>query len=162
MDEQVYIDRIHEAENLTDNLEDEPANVLLQWGTSRVRSAIQGLDNEEQAGQRVNALMAVMRQINRVVGNATSAPIDDTIADLKKLLELYASTTHTTGDASPAPAADPANLQSVASRLANSPPREALLFLLDWVASNSAPTPTPAPPLATKRRKQSRTRHRST
>ena len=154
MDEQVYIDRILEAENLTDNLEDEPANVLLQWGTSRARSAIQGLDDEEQAGQRVNALMAVMRQINRVVGNATSAPIDDTIADLEKLVELYAPARHTTGDASPAPAADPANLHMVASKLAGSPPREALLFLLDWLAPNPNP--------AAKRRRQSRTRFRST
>src|SRR5437016_5998938 len=117
MNEQAYIDRILEAENLTDNLQDEPANLLLHWGTSRVRSSLKDVADDEQAGQRVNAIMAVMRQINRIVGNAASTPMNDSINDLKKLVKLY---TRATG-ASPTPAADPARLQVVASTLASSP-----------------------------------------
>ncbi len=36
MDRQILIDRLLESENLTDNLEDEDANVLIKWGIAQL------------------------------------------------------------------------------------------------------------------------------
>jgi hypothetical protein len=124
---QILTDRILENENLTSNLEDEAADRLLRWGTSRVESLVQGMDDEEQAGEAVNALMAVMRKVNRIAGNTESAVAEEIVPDLETLLELYAKVS---GQAGPA---EPADLQATATQLAGASTEQALNTLLDWL-----------------------------
>ena len=67
MDVQLFIDRLLESENLTDNLDDEAANTLIKWGIRQVDPLIKDKD-DETAGTQVNHLMALMRSINSLAG----------------------------------------------------------------------------------------------
>ena len=147
MDEQVFIDRILEAENLTDNLEDETASLLLKWGVSRARAAVPAQPDEDQAGEWVNALMKVMRRINHIIGDAGSAAVEDIQADLEQVLELYQPLDAAAKDVTSAPA----GLEAVAATIAQAPPQQGLLALLNWLApdvSQEPATPTPQGPAA--------------
>jgi hypothetical protein len=124
---QTLTDRILENENLTSNLEDKAADRLLRWGTSRVESLVQGMDDEDQAGEAVNALMAVMRKVNRIAGNTESASAEEIVPDLETLLELYAKAF---GQARPP---EPDDLQATASKLAGASAEQALDTLLEWL-----------------------------
>ncbi|HVN53711.1 MAG TPA: hypothetical protein VMT46_05225 [Anaerolineaceae bacterium] len=88
MDKQPYIDRILETENLTDELEDAEANTLINWGVAQLDRVLQGADDPEEGGRRVNNLMAVMRKINRILGgykSKSSKALAKDIADLRRL-----------------------------------------------------------------------------
>src|ERR1041385_8939475 len=88
MDRQLLIDRLLEAENLTDNLEDDAANTLIKWGIGQIDHLIKGVNDEEVAGDKVNDLMALMRGINSTAGNPSAASQEK----LHELLERYAQT----------------------------------------------------------------------
>jgi phosphatidylserine/phosphatidylglycerophosphate/cardiolipin synthase-like enzyme len=92
MDEDLAIERITENENLTDGLEDDDANWLLHWGTSRVGGLIAGIDDDEMAGEKVNQLMAVMRSFNAIAADRstkTPAALGD---DIRALRDQYRAT----------------------------------------------------------------------
>lgn len=72
MDEALAIERISENENLTDGLDDDDADWLLQWGASRVGALIAGVTDDEVAGEKVNQLMAVMRSLNAIAADRAS------------------------------------------------------------------------------------------
>jgi hypothetical protein len=54
MDRQTAIDRITETENLTDGLEDDDANWLLDWGIARVDGLVTGIADEDAAGEKLS------------------------------------------------------------------------------------------------------------
>lgn len=66
MDENAAISRILEVENLTDELGDDEANLLINWASKNVGKLIEGLKDEDAAGEKVGDLMDVMRKINRL------------------------------------------------------------------------------------------------
>ena len=127
VDEQILTDRILEAENLTDELEDDAATPLLKWGTGQVGRLVRNVEDEELAGGRINALMAVMRQINRLVGRGPNSP-DELTAGLGQLIELYA---RAFGASRSATAAE---LEAAAGVLAQSSRPQAVGFILEWLA----------------------------
>jgi hypothetical protein len=98
MDKQLFIDRILETENLTDELEDADANWLLAWGTGQLDAVLGGVEDETAAGDRVNALMAVMRVINRIAGKYGDLPEDRLMEKLTELNGLYNQVFHPAGD----------------------------------------------------------------
>ncbi len=91
MDKERFTERILETENLTDELEDADANWLLDWGIARLDAVLLGVKDEETAGNRVNALMAVMRKINRITGSYTSQSPQALAEDLAALHDLFAA-----------------------------------------------------------------------
>jgi hypothetical protein len=92
MDKQLFVDRILETENLTDELEDAEANWLINWGISQLDSLLVAVSDEEQAGEKVNALMATMRKLNRFAGRRQDKDIDDLAAELAGISGLFANT----------------------------------------------------------------------
>ncbi len=127
MDDQLFIDQILENESLTGGLEDGPAAQLLRWGTQQVSGLVKGLDDEESAGAKVNALMAVMRQVARIAGSCNAAAADDLATELGRLLESRAVAF---GSISPATADELTNAAAVLTEL---PPDRAMSFLLHWL-----------------------------
>ena len=127
MDPQIFIDRILENESLTSDLEDGPASRLLQWGTGQVRALVEGLDDQESAGAKVNALMAVMRQVTRTANNCAGAATDDLADELGRLLERHAEAFGSSARATPGEVAQ------AAARLTELPPDGAVTFLLEWL-----------------------------
>jgi hypothetical protein len=73
MDPQAAIDRILETENLTDGLEDNDANWLLDWGINSLPALIGEMEDEDAAGTKVNDLMSVMRKINQNTADRETA-----------------------------------------------------------------------------------------
>jgi hypothetical protein len=131
MDHQIFIDRLLENENLTGDLEDAPAVRLLKWGTGLVPGLIQALEDEEAAGTKVNALMALMRQVNRTAANSAGAPAEDLAADLGRLVEHRAAVFGNEWQASAA------EIEAAATALAALAPDQAVTFLLEWLKAHT-------------------------
>ncbi len=129
MDEKIFVERILENENLTSSLVDEDANWLLKWGTSQVKGLIQGTEDVEVAGEKVNALMAVMRKMNRIVGEGDWPSADELVPDLETLAELSAQAFGTTYGVSTT------QWEAVANQLTQMTPPQALQFLVEWLTS---------------------------
>ncbi len=127
MDQQVFIDKILETENLTDNLEDKPADALLKWGTAQVGKLIQGVDDDEAAGAKVNDLMHVMRGLNSLAGN----PADVTHEKVADLINSYMTLV---GDVN----VDEAERRSIAERVSKMESGEAIRFLTEWLQAKKS------------------------
>jgi len=125
VDRQVLIDRLLESENLTDNLEDEDANVLIKWGIAQVDHLLKGINDHEAAGTKINHLMNLMRQINSIAGNPSSVSQEK----LLKLLEQYSQTFDKAHQISED------ERKAVAEKLSQMQPGEAVKYLLEWMHS---------------------------
>jgi len=126
-----FADRLLGVENLTDNLEDSEANILIDWGINQIDPLVRDLEDEEIAGDKVNALMQFMRGVNGLVGSLAEVSAED----LQDLAERYAQVF---GDAHKA---EQAECETVAARVANMQPQDAVQFLLEWVLPASPDMP---------------------
>jgi hypothetical protein len=122
-DLQPYIDRMLEIENLTDNLQDEEASWLLDWGASQLRRLAADVEQDGELTERAAALMKFMRGLNRLVGSLPSA--DPT--ELARLLETRSAAY---GSSRPA---EQAAIDEAVTALSGLPARGALEFLISWV-----------------------------
>jgi len=136
MFEDIFIERILETENLTDNLEDAEANRLLDWGISKIAGLILDIEDRDLAGEKVNALMALMRKINRILGVLPDKPVEELASDLASLIELHNSTF---GSLRPIM---PEECQTAAANLANLPVGLALEFLMSWLLTGPNQQPS--------------------
>jgi hypothetical protein len=123
MDTDRFTDRLLEAENLTDNLEDNEANILIDWGINQLDPLVRDLEDGEIAGEKVNALMKFMRGINGLVGSLA----DVSPEGLQDLVERYALVF---GEAH---RVEQAEYEMVAAKVVNMSPGDAVQFLLEWV-----------------------------
>ena len=132
MDKARYVERILEVENLTDELEDPQANWLLDWGIGQLDGILKGIVDEELAGEKVNALMAVMRKINRITGSRPKGDLEILAVDFATLADLFGRARGCQ------PAASPADCQSAAAHFAQLPVEEALVYMVEWCAAHCA------------------------
>ncbi len=123
MDRQLLIDRLLETENLTDNLEDDSANVLIDWGIAQIDHLVKGIEDENSAGEKVNHLMRLMRGVNSIAGNPSTVSHDQLLA----LLEQYAQTFSQTHQI------DDEERKTVIEKLSQMQPNEAVKYLLSWI-----------------------------
>ena len=79
VDPQSFIDRILEVENLTDALEDDEADFLLNWGVEQLKQKLQKIEDNEAAGEYTNALMGFMRSVNQIAGNLEGIQPEDLV-----------------------------------------------------------------------------------
>jgi hypothetical protein len=152
MDRQTAIDRITETENLTDGLEDDDANWLLDWGIAQVDGLVTGIKDEDAAGEKLNQLMSVMRTLNQIAADRAAKPPDALADDIRTFLERYqqafgAPKTATPSAALPAHATAQASqgvnqgvnqAAQAASKIAGMSPKEAMQYLLS-LAQAGAP-----------------------
>jgi hypothetical protein len=89
MEEQIAIERILETENLTDGLEDDDAQWLLDWGIAQVHGLIDGIEDDDLAGAKVNALMAVMRRLNQIAADREVLSVDVLSGEIRDFAKLY-------------------------------------------------------------------------
>ncbi len=128
MNEEMAIERITETENLTDGLEDPDANWLLNWGIGYVRDLIGGIEDDERAGAKINALMAVMRKLNQITADRTVKPANALASDIQTLATLYKKAF---GKAAKTGAAD---CTEAATAIRDKSPRETLQYLTALVS----------------------------
>jgi len=132
MDEQKAIERITETENLTDGLEDPDANWLLNWGIGHVRNLIQGVKSDDAAGDRVHALMDVMRKLNQIVADRAAKTPQALADDIKTFVSLYKAAF---GKARK-PKAD--DYKRTAEAICDKSPQEAMQVLISLAATGKA------------------------
>ena len=125
MDQQIFIDRMLETENLTDNLEDEDAKVLIDWGIKQIDPLLNGIQDENQAHVKINHLMQLMREINRLAGNPSTASTEK-LTDLLSAYEQTFDKAH--------PMSDEERKASV-EKISSMQPGEAVKYLLEWMKS---------------------------
>jgi len=128
MDRQLLIDKILETENLTDALEDDDANTLLDWGIAQVDALIKGDTDEEIAGDKINSLMHLMRGLNQIAGDpsrTSHASIVDLTDRLAKISGVAAGIEET-------------EQKAVAERISKMQSGEALQHLIHWLQSKKS------------------------
>ncbi len=91
IDVEAAVGMILEAESLTDGLNDEDADWLLNWGAERARQLIKGMTDQEAAGERVQRIMGVMRAAVAISTERVEHPAADQGAALQTLLTRYAA-----------------------------------------------------------------------
>jgi hypothetical protein len=79
-DPQIFIDRMLEVENLTDALEDEDAEFLLDWGVAQLKERLRKIEDREAAGKYTNNLMGFMRTLNQISGDLENIQPEDLAA----------------------------------------------------------------------------------
>ena len=89
MDKKIFIERLTETENLTNELEDPDAKWLLAWGIKHLDDALQDFDDENTASAKVTALMAILRRTNRLVGNRRNVDAAILESEQDALEELF-------------------------------------------------------------------------
>lgn len=133
MDEMRAIERITETANLTDGLEDDDANWLLDWAIAQVRNLIRSIEDEAAAGEKVSQLMAVVRRLNRIVADRAARPIEDMADAIRALADDY----ERAFGHSKVPVLYEAVIS--AAQIGSMAPREALQFLIELVSGEQAP-----------------------
>jgi len=89
MDKQYYIERMLETENLTDELEDQDAKVVIDWGISQLDNILKDVPDDDTASTKVTALMAIMRKVNHLAGERKSLTRSKLEAELTTLEQLF-------------------------------------------------------------------------
>jgi len=88
------VESILENETLTADLDDQAADLLLDWAMSLAKEAAQGVAGineasaEEQFGNRMRNVRQFIRQVNRWAGSSTATTPDEGQSALNKALEL--------------------------------------------------------------------------
>ena len=145
MEPERFVERMLEIENLTDELEDAEAQLLLDWGLAALGPLLADIQDEETAGEKANALMAVMRKINRLVGGMAGKDGEKLAEELSSLDAAFAvvypdTALHSVED-----------VTHSAASLAELDSRGALEFILQRLSihkSTASPVPPGSPPNA--------------
>jgi hypothetical protein len=127
-DPQKFVDRMLEIENLTDNLEDNDANFLLNWGVDRLKKIVEPEADDESAGQRANQLHGFMRTLNQVSADLENVHQED----LAKLAECARGAFGTGQDLKPE------DFAGKASTLKGMSQRQAIDQLIQWLSPDDS------------------------
>lgn len=140
MDKQIFKDRLLESENLTDELADSQAKWLIDWGMNRLDFVLDGVENPDTAGERTSALMAVMRSVNRIVGQYPEKTMDDLLESLAELDHLYREAFFF--NSAPSQNVSPGEYHTAAKHLSGLSTQAALEYLTGGNLSGSTGVPT--------------------
>jgi hypothetical protein len=140
VEEQIAIDRILETENLTDGLEDDDASWLLDWGIAQVHGLISGIEDDDFAGAKVNALMAVMRRLNQIAADREVLSTEVLSGEIRDFTKLYQKAF---GKQPHIDKIDNAAYTHTAEIICHQSPLDAIQTMLALVV----PTPPPAKPV---------------
>lgn len=81
------VTRLYEDISLTDELTDEPAKVLLEWGEGRVRLMVNTMTDEDAFEERFKQLRQLMKSINRFTGRRHEMPPEEQADYVRKIME---------------------------------------------------------------------------
>ena len=120
IDPQNFISRMLEVENLTDALEDEDANYLLNWGVAQLKLKLGNIEDREAAGEYTNDLMGFLRALNQVTGNLENLQPEGLVQLAERRQKAFG------------PGQEPAveNYDKAIARLKMMTPRQAIDYLL--------------------------------
>lgn len=143
MDLELAKERILEAASLTDQLEDDAADWLINWAIERLAPLIAGIDDDEVAGQKLTELMGLMRSLNKITGGRADKSAEALAKDIRAFMERASALFGAPDVAAAAQAGpSPVDVDEVAAALPGLSPIDALQRL----AGMAAPSIEPIPP----------------
>jgi hypothetical protein len=78
-----------ESENLTDSLDDQAADWLLNWGVGQLPTLLANVTTEEEADMHTHALMKTMRQLNKLGGMCREGASEGVLPEITVFWERY-------------------------------------------------------------------------
>lgn len=126
IDQQRFIERMLESENLTDELDDEDASWLLNWGIGQIGELIKYAADIDAASDIVNALMQFMRLLNRIGGN----PAANSSRMLPELLERHSAAFGSSYTPSEM------DYRQIIEKLSAMTSRQAMEFIINWTQNH--------------------------
>ena len=123
-DPQKFVDRMLEAENLTDYLEDGDADYLINWGVAQLRESIGKIEDITTAGEYTNNLMGFLRTLNQIAGNLGNIQPGDLVQLAERRQKAFG----------PGRDLTPGDYLEAASRLETMTPRQAIDYLLQGLS----------------------------
>jgi len=127
MNRQLFVDRILEIENLTNNLGDDDADRLLNWGLSQVDGLIKHIASNEEADNKINQLIGVMRDINSLAGDLVSVK-PDAMVDLKRKYHRFLDSSEFV---------DQDECNSITLRISKMTQHDFLEYIINWLNGKS-------------------------
>ncbi|MBX3080396.1 MAG: hypothetical protein KF716_02110 [Anaerolineae bacterium] len=137
MDAQAAVERLLEMANLTDDLDDEAADHLIEWGANSLRALIAFEDDDQTSGDKLNKVTGLMRAARQI---ARQAPTSNPQA-LQHYIQLFLNNAT---ELYPAQAVQRGTevVQSLADELAGKSPTQAIQQLLAAVVPSASAPPT--------------------
>lgn len=123
MDRQILVDRLLGTSNLTDELEDDAANELLNWAVSQVDGLMADGADEATVNQRIYDLMQLMRGVNKWASKPQSFTEGVLQEFTQSYLRVFGDVRNASGD----------ERARVVAQLAELNPKDALIYLLNWL-----------------------------
>jgi hypothetical protein len=109
-----------ETENLTDALEDDDADFLLNWGVVQLKQKLGEFEDREAAGEYTNNLMGFMRTLNQISGDLENIQPEDLPILAEHRQKAFGPRQESAAD----------TYDEAATRLKGMTPRQALEYLL--------------------------------
>lgn len=122
-DRQIFVERMLESENLTDELQDEEARWLIRWGIAQLDTILAGIEDPDISAQRASSLMHLIQSLNRMAGNPASVLPQDLADLLTTYSEACGASRYVNED----------EMAEIANKLSSMAPQEMLEFLTCWV-----------------------------
>jgi len=135
MNKQAALDKILEVTNLTDGLSDDDANLLIDWATKHADTLTEGTTSANAAGEKVNQVMALMRQINTLTVKRKTETPEAFAGELATLTQQIRTLL---GGAEALRRAVPDDVAPLAERLKDAPDTE-FIEAVTALADNPAP-----------------------
>jgi len=135
-----YIDQILENENLTSDLEDAEAKVLINWGVGHATRLVETVNDESLVEAKVGSLTRLMRGVSRLIARRLDKDAAELNADLAALSNLQETVFGT------AQAASASDLTVFATQLQQASAIEAMKRLLEWLTPSPTPEASVMPP----------------
>ncbi|HRE47198.1 MAG TPA: hypothetical protein PLD47_05685 [Aggregatilineales bacterium] len=156
MYEDLAKDRLLETENLTDALDSEAGDWLLNWGISQIPRMLNDVTDEAAANEKISGLMRVMRTLNGLGADAPERPAEELSEAIQAFLEGHQGIVSVGKPFAAAPIMNTVDggfegnnegksASGLASAIAGKTPLEALKLITAIVTPNEAPPPSEVP-----------------
>ena len=117
--------RLYEIPNLTDEMDDDPAQALLEWGSSQIPKLA---SDEKQLENRAKRLRRLMQTINQFMGNYRRMDRERMAHELESVYDAASDVGYPVQD----------NLiEAVAGQFEGQNPDDVIVILIAWLENDS-------------------------
>ncbi len=125
--EDIAKDRILETENLTDALDGDSANWLIDWAVAQIPVLLRDVTDEAAANEIIYNLMQTMRSLNGLGADAAELPAVDLIESVREFSIRFGTVNKA------ALVLDEDRIRQTAEQIAGKPPLESLPYLVNLI-----------------------------
>lgn len=118
--------RLYQTANLTDNLEDDDAKILLSWASKQV-AVIAGRAGSFES--HIKTLRKLVKDINFFIGNVEDLASDEQIEELNRMFESATELAYPTREDA---------MEDLVEAMSGTSPADMLTILFGWIEDNSS------------------------